>query len=76
MSEFSRDGLTILRNGEPLTTEQILIGLNRAEAVARSGRKKLDAFINLNNMCWKAKARGEKEIYINEILDVIERYCD
>lgn len=80
MSEFTQgvcdDGAAILRDGKQLTIEEILIGLNRAEALAKNARKKLNAFKNINNMCWKAKVRGEKEITVNEILHVLEPYCD
>ena len=80
MSEFTQgvcgDGAAILRDGEPLTPEQIITALHTAQAIARSGHKKLNAFNEVNAMCWKAKGKGKIEIPINDVLQVLEEYCD
>ena len=80
MSEFTQgicgDGAVILRDGEPLTPEQIITALNRAQAIARRGVKKLNAFTEINAMCWNAKGKGMTEIAINDVLSVCEKYCD
>ena len=80
MSEFTQgvchDGTAILRNGVPLTPEQIIMALNKAQAIARSGHEKLNAFTEINAMCWNLKGRGETVIPINDILGIAEKYCD
>jgi hypothetical protein len=80
VSEFTQgvcdDGAAILKDGKQLTIEQILTGLNRAEAIARSGHQKLNAFTEINAMCWAAKGKGQATLDINDVLAVLERYCD
>lgn len=80
MSEFtqgvSSDGAAILRDGSPLTIEQVITALYRAEAVAKNGHKKLDAFNEINALCWNAKGSGKTEIPVNQVLAILENYCD
>jgi hypothetical protein len=80
MSEFTQgvcaDGAAILRDGEMLTPEQIITALNRAERIAISSNKKITDFNQVNAICWNAKGQGKTEIAINDVLDVVEEYCD
>ena len=80
MSEFTQgvceDGAVILKDGEPLTPEQIISALYRAQDIYASGSQKLDAFEHINSLCWNAKGMGKKEISIDEVLEIVEQFCE
>lgn len=79
MSDFTIDMNTqdqpICRNGKPLSKQEILIALNRAESIARAGRIKIEAFERVNSLCWSALGDQKKVVPIEDVLSIIESYC-